>query len=356
MKRRILLSGGGTAGSVTPLIALKEQLERQHHDIEFLFLGSADGPERVLATAAHIPFRSISGGKFRRYWSWKNVSDLGSIWRGFRQSQKIMKEWRPDVCVSAGSFISVPVIWAAHRAGVRTIIHQQDVRPGLANRFMVYAADIITVTFQRSMKKFPKNKVRWIGNPVRLEVLAGDMSKARELFHLPEHAPVLLVIGGGTGSSSINSIIGAMAFHLVQQWSIIHVTGPDRDFVELHDPHYQRFPFLTWQLPHALAAADVVVTRAGLGIFSELAALAKAAIFIPLPNSHQEDNAAVVSEASAGIVIQQNSQTGERLAEALETLRRNPAERQRLGRNLHQFYNPDALTKLSDAVLHVASV
>lgn len=355
MKRRILFSGGGTAGSVTPLIALKEQIQRQEAEAEFLFLGSAEGPERVLATAAHIPFQSISSGKLRRYWSWENVRDIRRIARGYGQARKILVDWKPDVCVSAGSFISVPVVWAAHRAGIRTLIHQQDVRPGLANKLMVPAADMVTVTFQRSMSAFPASKVLWTGNPVRQDILTGDAARGRELFHLPEQSPVLLVIGGGTGSSAINSLIGSLAFRLVQQWSVIHVTGPERDFVELHDPHYHRYPFLTWQLPHALAAADVVITRAGLGVFSELAALAKAAVFLPMPNTHQEDNTSVVSEASAGIVIQQNANAHERLMETLDHLRLHPEERQRLGRNLHQFYNPDSLIRLTDAVLHLAT-
>lgn len=356
MTYRILLSGGGTAGSVTPLLALAEQIRRQHSDVEFLFLGSATGPERVLAEAASIPFEPIASGKFRRYWSWANVTDMQSIVRGYSQSRKIIRRWQPHIAITAGSFVSVPVIWAAHRLQVPTLVHQQDVRPGLANRLMAPAASLVTVAFRESARAFPEAKVRWIGNPVRADVLAGDAERARELFKVPPGVPTLLVLGGGTGSAALNGLIGTMAHRLVRQWFIIHVTGAERDFMELHDPHYCRFPFLTWQLPHAMALADVVVTRAGLGTMSELAALGKSTIIIPMPDSHQEDNARVVAEASAGIVLDQRVSIQSRLEEALERLRQNPKERLRLGMNMKQFYNAQALPQFVDAALHLMRV
>jgi UDP-N-acetylglucosamine--N-acetylmuramyl-(pentapeptide) pyrophosphoryl-undecaprenol N-acetylglucosamine transferase len=218
---------------------------------------------------------------------------------------------------------------------------------------MTPAADQITVTFQQSARAFPARKVLYTGNPVRPDILTGSVSTAREIFHLPEHSPVLLVIGGGTGSASMNAIVGATAHRLVEHWTVIHVTGPGRDFVELHSPHYLRYSFLTWQLPHALAAADLVVTRVGLGAFTELAALGKAAIFIPMPDSHQEDNAALITAAAAGMVIPQDAHLQSRLLEVIDHLRLHPEERQRLGQNLHQFYRADALPHLSDAVTHL---
>lgn len=356
MKQRVLLSGGGTAGSVTPLIGLAEQLRRQRHDLEFLFIGTADGPERVLAQAAQLPFTTIPGGKFRRYWSWRNLSDVGNIWRGYREARSLIRQWQPHVAVTAGSFVSVPVMWAAHRLGVRTLVHQQDVRPGLANRLMSPVADIVTVTFRASMAGFPARKVRWTGNPVRTDVLNGSAARGREIFNIPETSPILLVLGGGTGSSALNALVSTMVHRLIQHWSIIHVTGPQRNFVELRDLHYQNYPFLTWQLPHAMAAADVVITRAGLGTLSELSALGKASIIVPMPDSHQEVNAQTIGQASAGIVLRQDTHLPERLTYELEQLRLKPLERRRLGNNMRQFFNPNALTLLTDHVLHLLSL
>ncbi len=353
MTYRILLSGGGTAGSVTPLIALADQIRRQHPHSKFLFLGTADGPERVLAVAAKLPFETMTGAKLRRYWSWLNVRDLGRLWTAYRQARTIVKRWRPDVAVTAGSYVSVPVIWAAHRAGVRTLVHQQDVRPGLANRLMAPAADLITLAFKESAVGFSHRPVRWIGNPVRPEILTGTVDQARQIFNLPTGRPVLLILGGGTGSVAINALVAKLADRLVRHWTIIHVTGPQRDFVKLDSPHYQSFTFLTWQLPHAIAVAEVVISRAGLGAISELAALGKPAIFIPLPNSHQTDNAHVLKAAAAGIVLGQQDHIESRLVAALEQLRANPNVAERLGHNLRQFYNPTALPQMADEVLHL---
>lgn len=353
MKRRILLTGGGTAGSVTPLMALAAQLRRLDDQTEFLFVGTMDGPERTLATAGNLAFHALPSGKWRRYWSWQNVIDLGQLWRAYWQARRLLQQWRPDVVVSAGSYVSVPVVWAAHALGLKTLIHQQDIQPGLANRLMAPFADRITVSFEKSLQDFPRHKVQWTGNPVRPEILLGSADAGRKLFQLPTTSPVLLILGGGTGSAYLNQVISATAFKLVRQWSIIHITGSQRDFPELRHEHYHPFPFLTWQLPHALAVADVVISRAGLGAFSELAALGKAAIFVPMPASHQEQNADVIRQAKAGLVIEQDKFDQAKLLDTTNTLLAHPAERQLFGQNLHQFYRPDAVVRLADEVLHL---
>ncbi|MBI5466708.1 MAG: glycosyltransferase [Candidatus Kerfeldbacteria bacterium] len=266
-----------------------------------------------------------------------------------------MREWRPQVVVSAGSYVSVPVIWAAHHLGIHTLIHQQDVRPGLANKLMAPAADRITVAFESSLKDFPRRKVTWTGNPVRPSIFQGSAATAREIFHLPTTQPVLLVIGGGTGSAHLNQVVGSAAYKLVRQWSVIHITGQQRDFPELHHEHYVATPFLTWQIPHALALADLVICRAGLGTFSELAALAKSAIFVPMPDSHQEDNARVIREAQAGVVIPQSRFDQQRLLAETDRLLAAANERATLGQRLHRFYRPKALVDLTDEVLRLTA-
>lgn len=356
MKTRILLTGGGTAGSVTPLLALAEELRRQHPAVEFLFLGTAEGPERALVEAANIPFRTIPGGKLRRYWSWKNFTDLGRLWQGFRRSRQLIGQWKPQVVVSAGSYVAVPVVLAARLADVKIMIHQQDVRPGLANRLIAPLADRITVSFERSLRHFPSRKTRWTGNPVRPAVLQGSAVEARRLFELPPRQPVLLIIGGGTGASYLNHICSAAAYKLVRRWSVIHVTGPLRDFPELRHEQYRLYPFLTWQLPHALAVADLVITRAGLGAFTELAALAKAAIFVPMPSTHQEENAQLIREAKAGIVVDQRQFDQSRLLALTDRLHAHPEERRELGERLHRFYRPEALVGLTGEVSRLASL
>lgn len=353
MTYRCLLSGGGTAGSVTPLLALVDQLRPRHEHIEFLFVGTPTGPERTLVKQVGIEFMSIASGKLRRYWSWQNLRDLGRTWTGYRQAAHIVRTWKPQVAVSAGSFVSVPVIWAAHRQGVATLVHQQDIRPGLANRLMSPAADRITVTFESSTRSFPTKKVHWIGNPVRPEVRRGNEAEGRRLFHLSDQRPVLLVLGGGTGSATMNTLVGTMVDKLVEHWTVIHVTGHHRPTVDVRHPDYQRYEFLTAELPHAMAVADVVISRAGLGALSELAALGKATIFIPLPGTHQMENAERVAQAKAAIVMSESTDLQTQLFDVIERLRLDSDERRRLGQTLRQFDRPEATAAMADEVMHL---
>lgn len=355
MTHRILFVGGGTAGSVTPLLAIASELRKRWPEADLRFIGTDHGPERTLVESAGLVFTPIPAGKLRRYWSWKNVTDLVHIVRGYLAAGRYIKHWRPQVVVSAGSFVAVPVVWAAHRAGIPTLIHQQDVRPGLANRLMARSATRITTAFQQSTEAFPAAKVQWIGNPVRPEVLAGNASIAHEQFHLPDSKPVLLVLGGGTGAEAINTVMTSLADQVTPHWSVIHSTGASRSPMTVNQSDYHQVTHLSDQLPNVMAAAEVVISRAGLATLSELAALSKPTIFIPIPNSHQEGNANLVATAKAGIVLDQRHQLQSQLAERLERLRQSPDERHQLGAHLHAFYRPDALQRLTEEVVKLAT-
>ncbi len=353
MTKRILLTGGGTGGSVTPLLALAALLHQRDPGIELLFLGSNTGPEASLCEAAGVPFQSIPSGKLRRYWSWKNVTDVGRLWAAWRVARRIVTKWKPAVAVAAGSFVAVPVIWAARQTGSRVLIHQQDIRPGLANRLMAGAADIITVAFEKSLKDFSRPKVRLVGNPVRAEIYRGSKAEAVKIFSLIPGVPTLLVVGGGTGSEALNQLLSATAFRIVRQWQIIHMTGQRTAVIELHDNRYHQYHFLTWQYPHALAAADLVITRAGLGAISELAALSKPAIFVPLPGTHQLANTQVIKDLEAGLVISQSELTETRLLELLDRFRRQPELAVQWSTNIHRLARPDALKTMGDCILQL---
>lgn len=353
MSKRILLSGGGTGGSVGPLLGLAEHLRRLDPTIEFLFLGSSSGPEASLCEAANIPFQSIPSGKWRRYWSWQNITDFGHLWQAWWAARRIVQKWHPDVVVAAGSFVAVPVVWAAHQTGCRVLIHQQDIRPGLANRLMAPAADIITVAFEKSLKDFSHQKVRLVGNPVRGEIFHGSKTEAEKLFALKPDVPTLLVVGGGTGSEALNQLIGATSFRIVRQWQIIHITGQRTSMMELHDDRYHQFSFLTWQYPHALAAANLVVSRCGLGAITELAALGKPTIFVPLPDSHQFENAQLIKNLDAGLVLPQRELTENRLMELLDQFRHQPELAVQWSNNIRRLSHPEALVKMGDLIIQL---
>lgn len=348
--KRLLLAGGGTAGSVTPLLALAAELQRRHPGMETMFLGSHDGPERALAEAAGVSFQVIPSGKLRRYMSWKNVADVGQIIRSFFRSWTIIRSWRPCVIVTAGSYVGVPVVWAGRLLGQKIVIHQMDVRKGLANTLMTPWADRVTVSFELSLRDFPQRKAVYTGNPVRREVVSGSAAQGRELFGLGQKTPVLLVLGGGTGSYFINELMSRVAFRLIQTWEIIHLTGVRGGFPELQHAHYHRQNFLTWQLPHAMAVADLVISRAGIGLISELAALRKATIFIPLPDTPQDDNARLIADYQAGMVFEQSGLNEEKFLHAISQLAKDPAARLRLGQALGSLYRPDALEHMATVV------
>lgn len=351
MNPRIILSGGGTAGSVTPLLAVAEVLRQRGADI--LFVGSADGPEQQLVNAAGLAWRSIAAGKLRRYASWKNLADVRQVLAGYTAAKRIMTDWRPDVVVSAGSYISVPLAWAAKRRGIPVLIHQQDIQPGLANRFMTPTAAVITTAFAVSKKYFPPGKTFVTGNPIRSGILQGSRPAGIERFGLDRHRPVLLILGGGTGAAVLNQLVIDSLPALAQRWQVIHVTGQHRGSAILAQKNYHPFAFLTDDLPQAMAVADLVVTRAGLGTLSELMAWGKPIIVIPMPDTHQERNAQFITDERAGLVLNQPTLTPASLVTAINDLWSDQAHRESLSGRLHQLHQPDAAADMAERILHL---
>jgi len=204
---KILLSGGGTLGSVSPLIAVWQKIFEQKPDSQALWVGTKDGPEKDFVKNYKLDYRSITAGKLRRYFSLKNLLDPFLVLMGFFQSLKIIKEFKPQIIISAGGFVSVPLAWAGKFKKVPVLIHQQDVRPGLANKLMASSAEKITVTFEKSLKDFPIEKVTLTGNPVRQEIFNGSKEEAYNFFKLDFNIPTVLILGGGTGSLAINKLV-----------------------------------------------------------------------------------------------------------------------------------------------------
>lgn len=352
MTPRVILAGGGTAGSVTPLLAVAPRL--QARGAELLFVGTDHGPEEALVDAARLPWRSIPAGKFRRYFSWRNVTDLGHIWRGYTAAKKIISDWRPDVIVSAGSYVAVPLVWAGKRRGVRIVVHQQDVQPGLANRLMQRSADIITTVFESGRKDFGHEKTRWIGNPVRESVLRGSRQIAHERFGGVEGRPTLLVLGGGTGSAFLNQLVADALPQLLPQWNVVHVTGRHRGPVVLAQPQYFPTALMTDDLPHALAIADIVVSRAGIGTLTELMATGKTSMIVPMPGTHQEYNANYIAEHQAAVVVDQRRLSVEFFIRLLDELHRDADRCRALQQHLSALHHPHAAEEMADIILRLA--
>jgi UDP-N-acetylmuramate--alanine ligase len=351
---KIIFSGGGTGGSVSPLLAIAQELRKRGVKEDFIFLGTKYGPEKKLVQNNNIKFQVISAGKLRRYFDIKNFTDLFRIIKGFFQSLRIINRFKPDIILSAGSFVSVPVVWAAWFLGFPSIIHQQDVRVGLANKLMAPFAKIITVAFEKSQKDFSTKKTVLTGNPVRPEITSGSSEKARRVFNLKNDLKTILVLGGGTGSLRINQIISSASLKLVNGAQIIHLTGVGRGTFTIHHENYHSFNFLTAEIADALAIADIVISRAGLSTLTELAILKKPSIIIPIPGSHQEDNAQIFAQEKAAIVIPEDKLSTELLVEKINYLLDNPEWQKKLSLRIKEMAKPEALERITEIVLKFA--
>ncbi len=338
---KILFSGGYTLGPVTPLLAIKETIKKQYPDAEFIWIGTKTGPERKLVEEQGIRFINIASGKLRRYLSIWNIIDITKIFIGYFQSIKIMWRESPDMCISAGGFISVPVHWVAWLFGISTWIHQQDVQVGLSNKLMAPFAKIITTALKQNVKDFSKKKTHWIGNPVREEILRGKKTEALKKFNLKKDLPVVFATGGGTGSMRVNQLIVQAVQHLKGHCQVIHLSGKERpqELVERavkHFDYYQVHQFFTHEMADAYAVADIVISRGGFGSLSEIAALSKPAILVPKPG-HQEENVKFLSDAGAVLLIDENTADGNVLAMMIKDLLADDLKQKQMSKQIQKM-------------------
>lgn len=347
---KILLSGGGTGGSVSPLLAIVEQLRHKQPDVEFLWLATKHGPEEKLVTAYNIPIKKIFSGKFRRYFSLKNFLAPFLVIAGFFQSLAIIFKFKPQLVLAAGGFVAVPVVWAAWILKKPSLIHQQDVEAGLANKLMAPFAKVTTVTFEKSLADFSQKKTVLTGNPVRQDILAGNREQGFDFFKLDPNLPTILVIGGGTGSARLNDLIFNSLDSLVKFCQVIHITGGRTTKLAQHS-RYRSFDFLTDQMKHAYAVADLVISRAGMSVLTELAALRKPAVVIPISHSHQEANAIEFFKNNAIAMLAELDLTYEKFSAAIKEILFDQAELANLSRNMAKIMPGRATEKILDLIL-----
>lgn len=305
---RVVYTGGGSGGPTIPLLAVHDHLMQQlgKDELQAEFWGSAQGPEKDLVDQAKIPFSAIPSGKLRRYWSLKNFVDPIFIALGFIVGLIKLLSFKPDVVVSAGSFVSVPVAYAAKLLKIPHIIFQMDVHPGLANRLMAPASDALAYLFEDTVKHFPKIAKHQIGPVVRREIEQASAESANRRFDLNADKPVLLVTGGGQGAVGLNQAITTVLDYWLEHFQVVHLTGPQHEKADCDHPDYHAMAFITEGMGDLLARSDLVVTRAGLGIMGELACLGKDTVFVPMPRSHQELNCAAVVNKNGAYALPQD--------------------------------------------------
>ncbi len=347
---------------MSPLLAVAEHIKQSHHKAKFLLVGTRQGPERAMAQAAGIPFVAIFAGKFRRYLSLKNLVSPFEIALGFFQSFTILKSFRPDCVFGAGAFVQVPVVWAAWFLRIPVVMHQQDVQAGLANRLSQYTAKKITVVFEETAKNFvsglgifyeaKKNKVAWTGNAVRKSFSTVNKKQAILELELSGELPVLAVIGGGTGAVAINELIQTSLPELTKIVEIIHITGKSKNFYK-PSKNYHPYEFMP-NAEMAFAAADIVLTRAGIGTISELSYMGKPAIIIPMPDSHQEENAFYVASRGAAVVLSQKYISSEGLVRVVRKMLIDGDLQERLKKHMGELMPKNGTEQISNIVLSVA--
>ncbi|HWT26614.1 MAG TPA: undecaprenyldiphospho-muramoylpentapeptide beta-N-acetylglucosaminyltransferase [Mobilitalea sp.] len=280
--KRIVLTGGGTAGHVTPCIALLPELKNEGYDIQYI--GSYNGIERKLIEENGIPYHGISSGKLRRYFDPKNFSDPFKVMKGYFEARKLIKSLKPDIVFSKGGFVSVPVVLAAKKYKVPVIIHESDMTPGLANRIAIPAAKRVCANFPETVKYLPEGKAVLTGTPIRKELFSGNKIRGLDFCGFTANKPVVLIIGGSTGSRAINESIRGILPNLLKSFQVIHLCGKGNISEHLTGTAgYVQYEYINEELRDLFAAADLIISRAGANVICELLALRKPNILIPLP-------------------------------------------------------------------------
>ena len=279
--KRIILTGGGTAGHVTPNIALIPKLRDLGYDIQYI--GSYNGIEKELIEPFGIPYHGISSGKLRRYFSVQNFTDPFRVVKGFSEARKLIKDLKPDVIFSKGGFVSVPVVLAGKRCKVPVIIHESDMTPGLANKIAIPSAVKVCCNFPETLDSIPKGKAVLTGSPIRQELLSGNKIAAMDMCGFTADKPVILVIGGSLGSVIVNNAVRKSLPRLLEKFQIIHLCGKGKTDDSLNDTKgYCQFEYIRDELRDIFALADIVISRAGANAICELLALRKPNLLIPL--------------------------------------------------------------------------
>lgn len=358
---RVVLTGGGTGGHIYPALAVAKEIARQHPEASFLYIGTDKGLESRLVPRENIPFQAVEISGLKRKLSLENVKTAWKFFRSVGRSKQLLREFRPDVVIGTGGYVCGPVVFAASRLRIPTVIHEQNVEPGLTNKFLTRFVDQICVSFEESLAHFPVGKAICTGNPRATEVIHGDANKGRAALGIPAGKKIVLIVGGSRGARAINEA----TLELLPQVE----SFPDTHFVYITgEVHYETIkaslagralpanisllPYVHY-MPDLLAATSVVVGRAGASFLAEVTALGVPAILIPSPyvtNNHQEKNARGLERKEAAVVILERDLNGQSLQREIQALLGDAARYQNMRANSLQLGKADAATAIHTIV------
>lgn len=347
--KKIILTGGGTAGHVTPNLALIPELKELGYSIKYI--GSYNGIEKELIEGAGIEYQGISSGKLRRYFSLQNFTDPFRVIKGYFEAKKIIKQEAPNVVFSKGGFVSVPVVIAARKNKVPVIIHESDMTPGLANKLSYSSASKICCNFPETLEYLPKEKAVLSGSPIRKELLNGSRLAGLKFTGLSGNKPVLLIIGGSLGSKTVNECIRNILPELLKDFEVIHLCGKGNIDESLNNTSgYVQYEYVGPQLKDCFALSDIVISRAGANSICELLALKKPHLLIPLSaaasRGDQILNAKSFKKQGFSMVVEEEELTNKLLLNSINTLYN---ERQK-------YIDAMEHSQMSDAVSTIASL
>ncbi|MFD3447736.1 undecaprenyldiphospho-muramoylpentapeptide beta-N-acetylglucosaminyltransferase [Microbacteriaceae bacterium 4G12] len=323
--KTIIFTGGGSAGHVTPNVALIPKLQEQ--DWNVYYIGSKTGIEKEIIEKISVPYFPISSGKLRRYFDWKNLKDPFHVMKGIIEAYLLIKKQKPAVIFSKGGFVSVPVVIGGWLNQVPVVLHESDITPGLANKIAVKFASRIFVTFEEAKAHLPEKKVVYTGAPVREELLMGKHEAGLHFLGFTSQKPVITVMGGSLGAVRINEVVRELLPTILQHYQIVHLCGKGNKDETLEATGYRQFEYVNEQLPDILAATDIVISRAGSNAIFEFLTLQKPMILIPLPKSSSRGdqilNAQSFEKKGYCHVLYEEQLTKETMLEAITNVYKN---------------------------------
>ncbi|WP_102271545.1 undecaprenyldiphospho-muramoylpentapeptide beta-N-acetylglucosaminyltransferase [Cytobacillus massiliigabonensis] len=355
---KIVVSGGGTGGHIYPALALIREIQKEEKNVEFLYIGTEKGLESTIVPRENIPFQSIHITGFKRKLSFENIKTVLRFIKGVHESKRMLKKFKADVVIGTGGYVCGPVVYAAAKLGIPTIIHEQNSVPGLTNKFLSKYVDRVAVCFDEAKQYFPKEKVVLTGNPRASEVLGQDGIRGRLSVGLKTNVPLVLIVGGSRGAKPINEAVLKSLTELGEKpYQILYVTGEvhyeevKKEVDLIGNPKNVMIKPFVHNMPEVLAGTDLTVARSGATTLAELTSLGIPSILIPSPyvtNNHQEKNARALSDHGAAVLLLEQELTSKKLIEGMDQILMDDKKLQEMKSSAKNLGIPDAAKRLYD--------
>lgn len=367
---RVVFSGGGTGGHIYPAVSLARYCLKEVPDAQILYIGSNKGLEKDIAKKENITFESIDISGFKRKISWDNVKTIVRFLRAVRRCKSILKRFKPDIVVGTGGYVCGPVLYAASKLGIPTLIHEQNVIPGLTNQFLSKYANTVAVSLKGSETHFKKaRRVVLTGNPRATAVVHADSEKGWHSLGLPSGSKIVVVVGGSGGAKAINEAMVEMVDSLMELEDVhfLYITGKsyyESTLMRIQDKLPQLpanlhiKPYID-NMPEVLAAATLIVNRSGASFLAEITALGLPSILIPSPNvtnNHQEANARLLVDAGAAELLLEKDLTGEELFSSIHKIMSDPIRSEHMSLQSIKMGQPDAAQLLLNEMLRLCKI